>query len=218
MKIFTPLKSSTCLSAARVGVLASLVLLTACAAPSWSAKLTRFQQWPANTIGATYYLEPTAEQTNNLEYLAFADMIRASIGSTGLVEAQNLSVARFAVDFDYGTTLEQRWIEQYRDSVYPPWGWGGGYYGINDGWAGGMFYSPPPIVNVPVQAYKNSLTVIIKDQAQNDKEVYRAQAVSYSQNDSLTVQMPYLSRAVFDGFPGNNGQVIDITYQKAANN
>ncbi|MCX5592711.1 DUF4136 domain-containing protein [Alcaligenes endophyticus] len=199
----------------RFGVLVSLAFLTACAAPSWSAKLTRFQQWPADTMGATYSIQANPTQANNLEYLAFADMIRASIGSTGLVEAQNLSAARFAVNFDYGATVEQRWVERYRDSVYGPWGWGGGYYGMNDGWAGGLFYSPPPVVNVPVQAYKNSLTVIIKDQTQEDKEVYRAQAVSYSESDNLTLQMPYLTRAVFDDFPGNNGQVIDITYQKS---
>ncbi len=200
---------------ARAGIMASVALLTACAAPSWSAKLTRFQQWPANAVGATYALEQATHDVGNLEYQAFADMLRAAISSTGLVQAQDQQAARFVVNFEYGSTQEQRWVQRYRDSVYEPWGWGAGYYGINDGWAGGLFYSPPPVVNVPVQAYKNNLTVIIKDKSQGDNEVYRAQAVSYSSSDNLTAQMPYLTRAVFDRFPGNNGQVIDITYEKS---
>lgn len=198
----------------RVAALGLAVLATGCAAPSWSAKLTRYQHWPANTNGETYRLAVTPEQRSNLEFQSFSDSVRAAIGVTGLVEAQAGAPARFVVEMDYGNPQEQTWVPQYADSFYGPMGWGmgRGYYAPNDGWAGGFFYSPP-IVNVPVTIYRNYLNVVIKDTQNQQAEVYRASAVSYSQSENLAVQMPYLSQAIFDGFPGNNGQVIDIEYQ-----
>ena len=199
--------------ALRLLSLAFAALTTACAAPSWSAKLTRYQQWPANASGETYYIQPIPGDGNNLEYQSFADSVRASIGVTGLVEAPNLKSARFVVKMDYGNPQEQSWVPQFADSFYGPtwWGMGRGYYAPNDGWAGGFFYSPN-VVNVPVTVYKNYLNVIITDNRNSGTEVYRATAVSYSHSDNLAQQMPFLSQAIFDRFPGNNGQVIDIRY------
>ncbi|WP_341669251.1 DUF4136 domain-containing protein [Alcaligenes sp. SDU_A2] len=198
---------------ARLAALSLVMLATGCAAPSWSAKLTRYQQWPDQTQGETYHLASSPAQSSNLEYQSFADSVRAAIGVTGLVEAKDGAAARFVVEIDYGNPQEQTWVPQYADSFYGPMGWGmgRGYYAPNDGLAGGFFYSPP-VVNVPVTIYRNYLSVVIKDKRKQQAEVYRATAVSYSQSDNLAVQMPYLSQAIFDHFPGNNGQVIDIEY------
>ncbi|MCX5463807.1 DUF4136 domain-containing protein [Alcaligenes parafaecalis] len=199
--------------ALRLMSLALAVLTTACAAPSWSAKLTRYQQWPTATSGDTYYIKSAADKSSNLQYQSFADSVRASIGVTGLVQAADLKSARFVVQMDYGNPQEQSWVPQFADSFYGPsaWGIGRGYYAPNDGWGGGFFYSPN-VVNVPVTVYKNYLNVIITDNQNSGAEVYRATAVSYSHSDNLDQQMPFLSQAIFDGFPGNSGQVIDIRY------
>lgn len=199
--------------ALRLMSLAFAVLTTACAAPSWSAKLTRYQQWPAVTSGDTYYIKFSPDKSSNLQDQSFADSVRAAIGVTGLVQAQDLKSARFVVQMDYGNPQEQSWVPQFADSFYGPsaWGIGRGYYAPNDGWGGGFFYSPN-VVNVPVTVYKNYLNVIITDNQNSNAEVYRATAVSYSHSDNLDQQMPFLSQAIFDGFPGNNGQVIDIRY------
>ena len=210
----TILSTAFSMRVARLAALGLVALATGCAAPSWSAKLTRYQQWPAQTNGETYRLMSTDAQRGNLQYQSFADSVRAAIGVTGLVEAQAGAPARFVVEIDYGNPQEQSWVPQYADSFYGPMGWGmgRGYFAPNDGWAGGFFYSPP-VVNVPVTLYRNYLNVVIRDNRQQQAEVYRATAVSYSQSDNLAVQMPFLSQAIFDGFPGNNGQVIDIEYQ-----
>ncbi|XOT94767.1 DUF4136 domain-containing protein [Alcaligenes pakistanensis] len=199
--------------ALRLMSLAFAVLTTACAAPSWSAKLTRYQQWPAVTSGDTYYIKSAPDKSNSLQDQSFADSVRAAIGVTGLVQAQDLKSARFVVQMDYGNPQEQSWVPQFADSFYGPsaWGIGRGYYAPNDGWGGGFFYSPN-VVNVPVTVYKNYLNVIITDNQNSNAEVYRATAVSYSHSDNLDQQMPFLSQAIFDRFPGNNGQVIDIRY------
>jgi hypothetical protein len=95
----------------------------------------------------------------------------------------------------------------YDNGFGPGWGYGGRGY-----WGGGVFL-PPPVVNVPVNVYKNTLTVVITDNQQQGAEVYRSSAVSMTSSDNLLAVMPYLTRAVFEGFPGNNGQVRTINYE-----
>jgi len=193
-----------------------VVLLAACAAPTWSARVTTFQQWPPDAEGKTYRLVASQGQSGSLEYQTFSDMVRANIGRTGLVEAGPGQKARFDVEFEYENPVVRGWRQEYADPFYPgfgPWGpWGGYYGGFGPGWGGGIYYAPP-VVTVPVAIYQNSLTVIIRDNARQGIEVYRSRAVSASSRDNLTTVMPYLARAVFDGFPGNNGQTRDITYE-----
>lgn len=189
---------------------ACVVLVAACflagCATTLSARVTRFEKWPANTVGATYRVEPGAGQSDNLEYQAFADTIRAAIGPIGLVEAQNGASARFDVSFSYAATKGVEWVARYADfPPYAPWGpWG--YYGWGSPFG-------PPMVNMPVTVYRNELTVIIKDRSQNDAEVYRSSAVTDTASNDLPQVMPYLARAVFDHFPGNNGQVMVVRYK-----
>lgn len=187
---------------------ATTLMLVAGCASTLSARVTTFQQWPADAQGATYKVVPPEGET--LEAHTFADMIRAAIGRTGLVESQS-GQARFDVHFEYGTTASQEWVQRYHDPYFDgfaPWGWGG-YYGGFRGWGGGIYYTPS-VVNVPVSVEKNTLTVTINDNQRQGAQVYKSTAVSTS--GSLVEVMPYLARAVFDGFPGNNGQVRNITY------
>lgn len=188
--------------------MAALTLLAGCAS-TLSARVTTFQQWPADAQGASYRI--VAPSSDTLEAQAYSDMVRAAIGRTGLVEAQQGGSPRFDVQLDYGTTSSQEWVQRYHDPYFDgfgPWGWGG-YYGGFRGWGGGIYYTPT-VVNVPVRVNNNSLTVTIKDNQKQGAQVYKSTAVSSS--GSLAEVMPYLAQAVFDGFPGNNGQVRNITY------
>lgn len=191
---------------ARAALVLASLLLSGCVS-TISARVTSYQQWPGNMQGQTYRIVPSAGQKNNLEYESFADMLRASIGPTGLVESR-AGTARFDVAFTYSSTPAQVWVQRYAPAPYYGPGWG--YYGP---WGPGYYYGGPAVVNVPVSAYKNTLTVTIKDTRNHDAEVYRSSAVSMSGGGDLPAIMPYLAQAVFDGFPGNNGQVRDITYQ-----
>ncbi|WP_345798675.1 DUF4136 domain-containing protein [Castellaniella sp. MT123] len=174
----------------------------------FSAQVTRYQQWPDHTVGATYWIEPEAAQRNNLQYQTFADTVRAALGPTGLVEARSLSQARFIVHMDYGSSQEREWRERMVDPYfYPgfpgpgfhhPWGWG---YG-------------PVTETVPVVVTRLHLSVRIDDQTQQGREVYRASAVTAGPEDQLGAAMPYLARALFDRFPGRNGQVVQVRYPR----
>ncbi|HUH60764.1 MAG TPA: DUF4136 domain-containing protein [Candidimonas sp.] len=201
----------------RLFTVAALVVLVSGCASTLSARVTSYQQWPADAQGQSYRIVPSASQVNNLEFQAIADMVRASIGATGLVEARAGQDARFDVSLGYDNPLSQAWVQRRTDPyLYDGWGFGpfGGYYGGYGGWGGGIFMAPV-YQNVPVDVYKNTLTVIIKDRRNNGAEVYRSSAVNVSSSDNLQQVMPYLAQAVFDGFPGNNGQVREVEYERA---
>lgn len=192
------------------GCLGASVLLAGCAS-NFSATVTQFQAWPANTLNATYRIVPKGQEINNLEFQSVADMLSASLGAIGLLPALNQTVARFDVYAEYGSSVSQTMAPAY-PGPYMMDGWGmGGYYGM---WGAPMFV---PSVEVPVQVYKNKLTVTINDMQNNGREVYRSTVSSVSNNENLIQSMPYLVRAAFDNFPGNNGQVREVTLPVAAN-
>lgn len=187
-------------------------LLSGCASSSWSAKVSSYQRWPDNVVGERYRLQPTENQLGNLEYESVADTVRAAIGATGLVEGKE--DARFVVHLSYGSERKEEWVQHYHDPYFDgmrPFGsiWGG-HYG---GFGGGIYYSPR-IVSVPVQYQEYRLTVIINDSTQNNSEVYRSSATSSSGGNNLMEVMSGLAQAVFDQFPGNNGEVREITFQR----
>lgn len=91
----------------------TVAVLSGCAAPPVSARVTSFQHWPSGVEGQTYrFVEASPEQKNNLEYLSYRDMVRAAIGVTGLVEAPEGERARFDVLFRYSTSSTQQLIRQ----------------------------------------------------------------------------------------------------------
>lgn len=195
--------------------LAGLLLVAGCAS-TLSARVTSYEKWPANAQGQLYRIVSSASQQNNLEFQSVADTVRAAIGPTGLVEAPAGRAARFDVAISYDNPTSQVWVQR-NDPYMDGWGFGpafGGYYGGYRGWGGGMYFTPA-YPNVPVDVYKNTLTVIITDSQNHGAEVYRSSAVNVSSSDNLAQAMPYLAQAVFDGFPGNNGQVREVTYKRA---
>jgi hypothetical protein len=194
----------------RAGALLLVVALSGCAS-TLSARVTSFQQWPANAQGQTYrFVQADPVQANNLEYRAYQDMVRAGIGATGLVEATGGAPARFEVAFDYGAVQTTVMTRQ----PYDPYFYGGGFYGPRWGYGryGGGFWGPE-WVDVPAVAYRNFVNLHIRDHAANNAEVYRSSAATHSDRAELVNVMPYLVRAIFDNFPGNNGSDRVIKYR-----
>lgn len=193
---------------AGIAVVLSASMLSGCVTPTVQARVTSFQQWPGDVVGATYrFVDATPGQANNLEYQAYQDAMRASMGPTGLVEAQNDKAARFNVAFKYGTEQTQVMVSQPYDPYF--YGGFGGFYGPPWGVGG---YWGPNWVDVPTVAYRNRLMVEIFDNARNGAEVYRASAYIVSSRDDLIRTMPYLTRAIFDNFPGNNGSEREVAF------
>lgn len=194
---------------------ATLLVLGGCAS-TLSARVTTYQQWPVGVQGEYYRIVPVGEQSGNLQFGAYSDMLRAAIGPTGLREAVQGVEPRFDVRFEYESPASQIWVQRYNDP-YLNDGWMGhafgGYYGGWGRWGGGGIFYTPSVVNVPVQVYRNTVTVTMNDRQANGQEVYRATAVHTSQSNNLDAVMPYLMQAIFDDFPGNNGQVKEVRYE-----
>ncbi|HEX7386831.1 MAG TPA: DUF4136 domain-containing protein [Castellaniella sp.] len=180
-----------------------LILAMSGCATVFSAQVSRFEQWPQNADGASYWIKPDKAQQNNLQFQTYADAVRAALGPTGLVEASNEAQARFVVHMDYSSPRERVWEQRPVDPYYygpgpfyRPWRWG---------------YAPM-VQNVVVDVYRMTLSVRIDDRSQQGHEVYRATAVATNGRDQLGAAMPYLARALFDHFPGRNGEVIQVRY------
>ncbi len=186
-----------------------LALLLGGCASVFSAQVTRYQQWPENAQGATYWIEAGEAQRNNLQFQTYADTVRAALGPTGLVEAHSADQARFTVHMEYDNPREREWRQEFVDPYLYP-GLYGPYAGFrHPRWAWGM---GPAIQSVAVDVYRLTLSVRIEDRTQQGREVYRATAVASSREDQLGAAMPYLARALFDRFPGRNGQVVEVRY------
>ncbi|MCS3508414.1 DUF4136 domain-containing protein [Achromobacter sp. JUb104] len=195
--------------------LAGALTLTGCAAPTVSARVTSFQQWPTGVEGQTYqFVVADPNQLNNLEYQSYQDMVRAGIGATGLVEAQPGAKGRFDVSFTYGTSQTQVMVRRaYDPYFYGGYGYGGygGFYGARP-WGPGFGYWGPEWVDVPMAVQRNALSLKIRDTQRGGAEVYRSTAFILSQGDDFMRTMPYLVRAIFDNFPGNNGAEREIEF------
>jgi len=197
--------------ATRPAALLAALMLTGCAT-MFSASVTTFHQWPADAAGQTWRLADPTDGQNRLEYAAYADLLRAAIAATGLVEATDIQSARLTVRLDYRSEatrlIRRETVDPFFHGVWGrPWGWG----------LGG--YTTPTWFAVPQDAQRHVLTITIRDNASgvdNDRaEVYRASAVSVStQGDTLAQAMPQLLQAIFDEFPGNNGQVRKVRYRQ----
>src|SRR3546814_735370 len=124
----------------RVVALLALSMLAGCAS-SLSAQVTRYQQWPGDAVGATYRIDASDAQKGNLQFSAYADMVRAAIGATGMVEAVGSAAPRFDVSLEYGNPVEQVWVQRSPDPFY-----GGGFYGFKRrafGWGFSPMYGWP---------------------------------------------------------------------------
>ena len=185
------------------GALGVMVGVSGCAS-TMSTRVTSFQQWPADAQGQTYRFAQSQEA--NLEKRAYQDMVRASMGSTGLVEAAPGAPARFDVSFDYGVSQVQVMTRQ----PYDPYFYGG--FGRYYGGPYGRFWGPE-WVDVPVTGYRNTVNVRINDRQRGGAEVYRSTASTLSDRPEMVRVMPYLVRSIFDNFPGNNGSEREVEYR-----
>jgi hypothetical protein len=194
---------------AGVPLVSVVLMLAGCASATLAARVTSFQQWPADAQGQSYrFAAAEASQNNNLEYQTYQDMVRAGIGVTGLVEAQGSVKPRFEVSFKYGSTQTQIMVRQ----PYTPYFYGGYRYG---GYRPDPIWGPgwgPNWVDVPAVVYRNSLSLEIHDTNHDGAEVYRSTAYIITERDDLLGTMPYLVQAIFDSFPGNNSSERRIDY------
>ncbi len=195
------------------------LLLTACASPI-TAKVTSFNQWPADTAGATFSFIRPVDALNDLEQQAYESRVQAELEKLGFKRAVSGQTGRIQVDVVTGNGTRNK---QFREAVYrdnyiyrPP-------YRDAAGNVFGGFWVPDPFG----QRYAGDRTVTRTVQVSNlrlrlldsqgnapgrARAVFESRALYEGDNEDLATLVPFLVRAVFDGFPGQNGQVRTLKF------
>jgi len=193
--------------------------LAACASPI-TAKVTSFNQWPPDTAGASFSFIRPVDALNDLEQQAYEGKVQAELEKIGLKRVAPGQVGRIQVDIITGNgTLNKQFREAiYRDNYiyHPPYRDGAGnvYGGF---WAPDQFgsrYVGDRTVTRTVQV--SNLRLRLLDSQGNapgkPRAVFESRAAYEGDNEDLATLVPYLVRAVFDGFPGQNGKVRTVKF------
>ena len=204
----------------RVGIAtAAIALLAACAGPI-TAKVTSFNQWPADAAGSTFSYITPADKAGDLEQEAYQGYVRAELERLGLKRAAPNQIGRFQVDLVTGNGSRQR---KYREAIYqdyyvfhPPYRDAAGnvFPGF---WApdrfGSRYVGDREVVRtVQVSNLRVRLLDSHGSPPGKPRAVFESRAAYEGDNPDLPDLVPYLVRAVFDGFPGTNGSVRLISF------
>ncbi len=209
----------------------ALVTVMAGCAPTFEARVARFQQLPPPS-GQTFTIEPRdKENVGGLEFATYASLVRQKLIASGYSEAP-AGQAALTVMLDY-TVGPPREKVQSRPGWGGGWGgfgpgfgpgfggwgpywggggfggWGGGFGGWGGGfggWGGGFgndVYS--------VTQYDSKLAMKIVRAADN-QSVFEGRAETVSGSNNLTQLVPNLVKAIFANFPGNSGETVRVKF------
>ena len=199
--------------------LVTAALLAACASPI-SAKVTSFNQWPADVVGASFSFIRPADALNDLEQQAYEGYVRVELEKLGLRQAAAGQPGRIQADIVTATGARNK---KYREAIYrdnyvflPPYRDAAG--NVFPGyWAPDRFgarYVGDREVTREVR-FSNLRLRLLDSQGSapgKPRAVFESRAVYEGDNEDLADLVPYLVRAVFDGFPGQNGRVRTVKF------
>jgi hypothetical protein len=195
-------------------------LLTACASPI-TTRVTSFNQWPADMAGSTFSYITPMDTTRQLEQATYEGYVQAELEKRGLKRAPAGENGRLQVDVATSTRSEEKtWLQPvYQDNMVfmPPYRDAAGrFYG--GGWVPDPF-GPRYVGDRPVSmtVYTSSLRLRLLDTkgtpaGKPPRTVFESRAVYEGGTGDLPLVVPYLVRAVFDDFPGQNGQVRTVKF------
>lgn len=194
-------------------------LLTACASPIVT-QVTSFNQWPDDLAGSTFSYITPVEPTRALEQATYEGYVQAELEKIGLKRAATGQAGRIQADVAATTQSEEKSYSQpvYRDNYVflPPFLDAAGRV-FPGRWALDPF--GPQYVGeqqLRMTIYTHRLRVRLLDSKGSPpgqtRTLFESRAVYEGNNPDLPVLLPYLVRAIFDEFPGRNGQVRTVKF------
>ena len=219
-------KPFSCFSSlARLALLGGALLLTGCAA-TVSTRVTNFNAWPADATGGTFAFTPhKSGEAKELEQSTYQQYVREELERLGLKAAAAGQPARFMVEVDASGSQRtvrslQPIYQNYRVFMPPRPGPNGttipGYWSAD--MIGGQYIGDREVART-LQVSK--LRVQMRDRkgqavsAAVAPSVFEATATYEGGMENLPDLVPYLAKAVFDGFPGQNGQTREVRFDMA---
>ncbi len=205
------------------GIAVVAALLGACASPI-TTQVTSFNQWPTDVAGSTFSYVSRVDSARVLEQSTYEGLVQAELEKRGLRRAAAGQVGRIQVDVGTSSRSEDKTYLQpvyqenyvywpgYRDSM------GRIFPGV---WAPDPFgprYVGDRQINTTLQTTTLQLRLLDSKGSAADKPrtVFESRAIfeGEGRQDNLPVVVPYLVRAVFDNFPGQNGQVRVVRFDR----
>ncbi len=202
------------------------LLVAGCTTTPLQNTVTAFNNWPSEMEDKSYAIARTPAQANDLEFQTYENMLRMELARLGFEEKPAAS-ARLAVTLEYRSSVRDVQVYQpVADPYYMPWGWGWGGPGF--GCRGPQGYYPPgiyypgcgapPIVQQQAtryQMYARQVRVLISD-AKTRRNLYDVTVNGDDTRGGLPELMPYMLRAAFADFPGQNGvpHVVEFKLDK----
>lgn len=207
----------------RAGALAlAVIFLSGCA--NISAKVTNFNAWPADVAGTTFSFITPQDRIGDLEQATYEGYVAAQLQKNGLRPAPAGTAGRFYVDVAAAGGTKQKtmlepvysnqlvFVPPFRDSV------GNVFPGY---WAPDQFgsrYVGDREVTRTVNTARLKVRILDTTQgvAGRPKPVFETLAVYEGDNEDLPDVVPFLTRAMFDGFPGANGRVTVVKFDASS--
>lgn len=208
----------TILMVMRAVILALTLLLAACGPRLVTADVTRFHAMPPPT-GRSFTILPQGGQRGSLEFQQYADLVAGGLASYGYRPlAADAAPADLIVLMRYGIGGPKTYV--WSTPRYNAWG-SLGYGRFGHGYGGGLGlgfplggYSSWDRDYHRYTSYDRWLSVDVFDgptyRSGARHKVFEGRAVSDGTGTSMPAVMPYLVRALFDGFPGASGQTVKV--------
>ena len=188
---------------------ALLAGLSGCATtpPVMHTQVTTFNQWTQVPADKSYVFGRTLEFQNSLELKWNEDIVRDELILKGFKEAANPAQAKLTVTLRPSISSRDVRVRDPwpADPFWSPYGWYGSRFGHRPfGWYD-PYWSFPQYTDYSVTVYRHRLELDIDARGAEQKRLYEGRVESDGDTDSLLPVMPYLIRALFTDFPGNNG-------------
>ncbi len=170
-------------------------------------QVTSFNDWSA-LPGKSYVFARTLEYQSSLEMKSYEDVVRDEMARQGFTLAADSSAAQVVVTIRPSVAVTQLRV---RDPwPYDPFGRGFGWYGRRGFGGYDPFWNDWREYNVDV--YRRRVELDIDSRTVAGKRYYEGRVENTGDTDDLPAAMPYLIRALFADFPGNNGQTrrVDV--------
>ena len=211
---------------------AALALLAGCA-PTFEARVARFQSLPAPS-GQTFAIQAADKRkAGGLEFSSYANTVRQRLLANGFAESGPGS-ASLVVILDYGVGAPREKIETRPGFGYGGFGGGfgggyggyggyggfGGHYGGFHGWRSRFYpgywgYWDDPFFSYPEvtsTTQYNSFVDLRIVRAADNGSVFEGRAETVSTSNDLTKLVPNLVTAIFTNFPGNSGETVRVRF------
>jgi Domain of unknown function (DUF4136) len=200
---------------ARWALLCAATLLAGCAT-TVNTQVSRFQAWSADLVPSRFVFLRAVDPLRELEQASYEALVEAELQRLGLSRALPGETARLQVDLSVGSQLEQR---PYLQPVYqdlPLWrpAWRDAAGRIHPGYWARDPFGPRLVGQQPAVAtlQVSTLRVRLLDAAEQPaRAVYDATARHEAVGTlALPQVMPWLVRAAFEGFPGQNAEAREV--------